>query len=78
MKLQFAHFNFLILLVTYFSSDKRCRDFITFPSRSCGCKILLRSNKVGRFGKGSKGFNLSILFYISIGILAYYGRTSYT
>lgn len=51
---------------------------LIFPSRSCGCKILLRSNKVGRFGKGSEGFNLSILFYISIGILAYYGRTSYT
>ena len=29
MKLQLAHFNSLISLVTYFNSDKRCRDFIT-------------------------------------------------
>lgn len=29
MKLQLAHFNSLISLVTYFNNDKRCRDFIT-------------------------------------------------
>ena len=29
MKLQLAHFNSLISLVSYFNSDKRCRDFIT-------------------------------------------------
>ena len=29
MKLQLAHFNSLISLVTYFNNDKRYRDFIT-------------------------------------------------
>lgn len=44
MKLQLAHFNSFISLVTYFNNDKRCRDFITeqrwgknvvCPSRGC-------------------------------------------
>ena len=47
MKLQLAHFNSLISLVTYFNNDKRCRDFITeqrwggnVTCPFCGCAIL--------------------------------------